>query len=81
LITAALLLIATLLFVMALNMADGVVIPNILMATRGVFIVLISFVLTHRGSTALDTQSKSVYAFRLAASLLIVLSIGIAMKG
>ena len=65
---------------MALTIANGVVIPNILMATRGVFIVLISLILTHRGSTILDTQSKRVYAFCFAASLLIVLSIFIAMK-
>ena len=81
LISATLLLVATLLFVMALKIAEGVVIPNILMATRGVFIVLISLVLTHVGSTVLDQQSKAVYALRFAASLLIVLSIIIALRG
>lgn len=80
LVSATLLLVATLLFVLALNLAEGVVIPNILMATRGVFIVLISLALTHFGSTVLDQQTKAVYALRFAASLLMVLSIVIALK-
>jgi drug/metabolite transporter (DMT)-like permease len=69
---------ATLLFVILLKMCSGVVIPNILQATRGVFIVLISAVLTHRGSTILETQSRKVYTLRLAASILIIVSIWIA---
>jgi drug/metabolite transporter (DMT)-like permease len=73
------LVISTLCFVVAMNLAEGIVVPNILMATRGVFIVLISLVLTHRGSRALDEQSKAVYALRFAASLLIVLAVAIAL--
>ena len=69
---------ATLLFVILLKMCSGVVIPNILQATRGIFIVLISAVLTHRGSTILETQSRKVYLLRLAASILIIISIWIA---
>jgi uncharacterized membrane protein len=71
---------ATLLFVIMLKMSSGVVIPNILMSTRGIFIVLISAVLTHRGSTMLETQSKKVYMLRLAASFLIAFSIWIALS-
>ncbi len=71
---------ATLLFTVMLKMSSGVVIPNILQSTRGIFIVLISAVLTHRGSTMLETQSKKVYMLRLAASLLIVVSIWIALS-
>jgi drug/metabolite transporter (DMT)-like permease len=71
---------ATLLYVILLKMSSGVVIPNILQSTRGIFIVLISAVLTHRGSTLLETQSKKVYLLRLAASLLIVVSIWIALS-
>jgi drug/metabolite transporter (DMT)-like permease len=71
---------ATLLFVIMLKIGSGVVIPNILMSTRGLFIVLISALLTHRGSTILETQSKKVYMLRLAASLLIVVSIWIALS-
>ena len=71
---------ATLLYVILLKMSSGVVIPNILQSTRGIFIVLISAVLTHRGSTMLETQSKKVYMLRLAASLLIVVSIWIALS-
>ena len=61
-------------------MCSGVVIPNILQATRGIFIVLISAVLTHRGSTMLETQSGKVYGLRLAASVLIMVSIWIALS-
>ena len=71
---------ATLLFVILLKMCSGVVIPNILQATRGIFIVLISAVLTHRGSTILETQSRKVYMLRLAASILIIVSIWIALS-
>jgi drug/metabolite transporter (DMT)-like permease len=71
---------ATLLFVILLKMGSGVVIPNILQSTRGLFIVLISAVLTHRGSTMLETQSKKVYMLRLAASILIIISIWIALS-
>ena len=71
---------ATLLFVIMLKMSSGVVIPNILQSTRGIFIVLISAVLTHRGSTMLETQSKKVYMLRLAASILIIVSIWIALS-
>ena len=71
---------ATLLFVIMFKMCSGVVIPNILMSTRGIFIVLISAVLTQRGSTMLETQSKKVYMLRLAASILIIVSIWIALS-
>jgi drug/metabolite transporter (DMT)-like permease len=71
---------ATLLFVIMFEMSSGVVIPNILQSTRGIFIVLISAVLAHRGSTILETQSKRVYMLRLAASILIIVSIWIALS-
>ncbi len=71
---------ATLLYVILLEMDNGVVIPNILQSTRGIFIVLISAFLTHRGSTILETQSKKVYMLRLAASILIIVSIWIALS-
>jgi len=71
---------ATLLFVVMLKMGNGVVIPNILQSTRGIFIVLISAVLSHRGSTILETQSRKVYMLRLAASILILVSIWIALS-
>jgi uncharacterized membrane protein len=78
--SAVSLITATLLFVIMLKMSSGVVIPNILMSTRGIFIVLITAVLTHRGSTLLETQSKKVYLLRLAASFLIMVSIWIALS-
>ncbi len=71
---------ATLLFTVMLRMSSGVVIPNILQSTRGIFIVLISAVLSHRGSAMLETQSRKVYALRLAASVLILVSIWIAFR-
>jgi drug/metabolite transporter (DMT)-like permease len=78
--SAVALVAATLLFTVMLKMSSGVVIPNILQSTRGIFIVLISAVLTHRGSKILETQSKSVYMLRLAASILILVSIWIALS-
>ena len=71
---------ATLLFTVMLKMSSGVVIPNILQSTRGIFIVLISALLTHRGSTTLETQSRQVYMLRLIASILIIVSIWIALS-
>jgi drug/metabolite transporter (DMT)-like permease len=70
---------ATLLFVILFEMSSGVVIPNILQSTRGIFIVLISAVLTYRGSTILEKQSKKVYMLRLTASILILFSIWITL--
>ncbi len=71
---------ATLLFTVMLKMSAGVVIPNILQSTRGIFIVLISAVLSHRGSTMLETQNRKVYVLRLAASILIIVSVWIALS-
>jgi drug/metabolite transporter (DMT)-like permease len=71
---------ATLLFAVLLKLCSGVVIPNILQSTRGIFIVLISALLTHRGSTVLETQSRKVYMLRLAAAVLIIVSIWIALS-
>jgi drug/metabolite transporter (DMT)-like permease len=78
--SAVALVTATLLFVILLKMGNGVVIPNILQSTRGIFIVLISAALTHRGSTVLETQSRKVYLLRLTASILIIISIWIALS-
>ncbi len=78
--SAVALVAATLLFVLMFEMSRGVVIPNILQSTRGIFIVLISAFLARRGSTALETQSRNVYLIRLAASVLIVVSIWIALS-
>jgi drug/metabolite transporter (DMT)-like permease len=81
LVSASFLLGATLLFVMSLRIAEGVLIPNILQSTRGVFIVLISAVLARSGSTALETHGTKVYLLRLLASSLIIVSIWIALSG
>lgn len=75
LISSVLLISATLLFVTSLNLANGVVVPNILISTRGIFIVLISAVLSHRGRVNIESQTKKVYFLRFAASNLIILSI------
>ena len=80
LISAFFLVVATLLLTNLFEIADGVVIPNILASTRGVFIVLISAVLSHRGSTLLETQTRKIYLFRLVASSLIILSIWITLS-
>ena len=79
-LSALFLLVATLLFVISLRIAEGVLIPNILQSTRGVFIVLISAVLAHRGSTLLETHNKKIYLLRLFASSLIIVSIWIALS-
>lgn len=76
LMTSVVLLLGSLLIVLTFKLGDGVLIPNILMASRGVFIVLISMVAGSR----LDKQSGKVYLLRLAASELIILSIWIALS-
>ncbi len=77
--SAVSLVVATLLFTVMLQMSNGVVIPNILQSTRGIFIVLISAFLTRRGITILETQSRNVYRLRLAAAALIMVSIWLAL--
>jgi drug/metabolite transporter (DMT)-like permease len=78
--SAFFLVLATLLFVISLQIAEGVLIPNILQSTRGVFIVLISAALARSGSTALETHSTKVYLLRFFASSLIIVSIWIALS-
>jgi drug/metabolite transporter (DMT)-like permease len=80
LISAIFLIVATLLLTISFRIADGVVIPNILVSSRGVFVVLISAVLSQRGSTLLETQTWKIYLLRLVASCLIMLSIWIALR-
>jgi len=76
---AAFLVVATLLFIMCFRISNSIVIPNILMSTRGLFIVLLTALLSRCGWLALDTQSASVYAWRFAASLLILVSVVVAL--
>lgn len=59
LVSSFFLVVATLLFVVSLEIADGVPVPNILQSTRGVLIVLISAVLARCGSAVLETLSVS----------------------
>lgn len=74
-VAAIFLFVATLLLTVSFKIADGVVIPNILVSTRGIFVVFISAVLTHRGSTLLETQTPKIYLLRFVASSLIIFSI------
>jgi len=80
LISAIFLVVATLLLTVSFKIANGVVIPNILVSTRGIFIVIISTVLSHHGSTLLETQTRKIYLLRLVASSLIILSIWITLS-
>jgi drug/metabolite transporter (DMT)-like permease len=80
LISAIFLIVATLLLTISFKIADGVVIPNILVSSRGVFVVIVSAVLSHHGSTLLETQTWKIYLLRFVASSLIILSIWIALS-
>lgn len=80
LISAIFLVIATLLLTISFGIADGVVIPNILVSTRGIFIVIISAALTHRGSSLIETQPRKIYFLRFVASSLIITSIWITLS-
>ena len=78
--SAIFLVVATLLLTISFKIAKGVVIPNILVSTRGIFIVLISAILSQRGSSLLETQTWKIYLLRLAASSLILFSIWITLS-
>ena len=80
LVSAVFLVVATLLLTVLFKIADGVVIPNILASTRGIFIVIISAVLSLRGSALLETQTWKIYLLRFVASSLIILSIWITLS-
>jgi len=80
LISAIFLVVATLLLTISFGIAEGVVIPNILVSTRGIFIVIISAVLSYCGSTLLETQTRKIYLLRFVASSLIILSIWITLN-
>lgn len=80
LVSAIFLIVSTLLLAISFGIANGVVIPNILVSTRGIFIVIISAVLSHQGSTLLETQNWKIYLLRFVASSLIILSIWITLS-
>jgi drug/metabolite transporter (DMT)-like permease len=77
-ISSVSLIVSTVLFVTMFKISDGIVIPNILMSSRGIFIVLISAFLAHRGIGTLETQTRKVFLLRFIASVLIIFSIWIA---
>ena len=80
LISAIFLVVATLLLTITFGAANGVVIPNILVSTRGIFIVIISAALSYRGSTLLETQTWKIYLLRFVASSLMIISIWITLS-
>jgi drug/metabolite transporter (DMT)-like permease len=80
LLAAVFLIAATLLFVQSFTLAQGIILPNILVSTRGVFIVVLTAVAGLREHTALDVQSRWVFMLRLAASGLLVFSIWLALR-
>ena len=80
LLAAAFLLAATSLFVVSFDLAKGVVVPNILMSTRGVFIVLISAAMNSGKRFALDRQNRWTYLLRLAASAAIIFAVWLALS-
>ena len=80
LVSGIFLVVATLLLTISFGIAEGVVIPNILVSTRGIFIVIISAVLSYRGSTLLETQTRKIFLLRFVASSLIILSIWITLN-
>lgn len=71
---------ATLMYVLSLRLAQGIVVPNILVSSRGVFIVVISAAASHFGVMTLDEQNRRIYLLRFAASLLILVSIWLALS-
>ena len=80
LLAAGFLVAATSLFVVSFDLAKGVVVPNILMSTRGVFIVLITAAMSSAGRHSLDRQSRWTYLLRFAASVVIIFSVWLAMS-
>lgn len=80
LLAAAFLVAATSLFVVSFDLAKGVVVPNILMSTRGVFIVLLSAAMNSRKRFSLDRQNRWVYLLRLVASAAIIFAVWLALS-
>jgi drug/metabolite transporter (DMT)-like permease len=79
-LAAVFLITATLLFVHSFNLAHNVILPNILVSTRGVFIVVLTAIAGLRAHTALDIQSRWVFMLRLGASALLIFSIWLALS-
>jgi hypothetical protein len=80
LLAAGFLVTATSLFVVSFDLAKGVVVPNILMSTRGVFIVLLSAAMNSDKRFSLDRQNRWTYLLRLAASAAIIFSVWLALS-
>lgn len=63
----------------ALHFSDGVLIPNIVLSTRGFFALMMGFTLGQALKIPMERQPKSVYALRTAGSFLLLAGLIIAL--
>ena len=80
LVAAFFLVVATLMLLITMQISQGVLIPNILVATRGIFLVIISAGFAYFGSNLLERQTKGVYILRFVASVMVILSIWLTLR-
>jgi len=59
----------------AYRLADGVTIPNIVLASRGLFLLAVGYVLSKALRVPIERQPASVYVLRTAGALLLGLSV------
>ena len=65
----------------AYGAADGVTIPNVLLATRGLFVLGAGYLLGKLLKTPMESQPGRVYALRVLGALLILGSIVLVFAG
>jgi len=71
----------TALFFLSFKMGSNITIPNILLSSRGVLVVLATFVLAHvAGNLILESQSRHTYAFRFLGAVLMSLAVALVVE-
>ena len=66
-------------FFRALDLSDGVTIPNIVLSTRGFFALLIGFTLGQALKIPMERQSNRIYLLRAAGSVFLLAGLLIAL--
>ncbi len=70
-------LVANFLFFHSIQSGGNVTIPNIILSSRGIFVVICTFILSHLGYKVLELHRSGIYLYRLIGALLITVSVGL----
>ena len=71
----------TVFFYLSVKMGDNITVPNILLSSRGVLVVLATFVLSHLAKNpVLESQNRRTYAIRFVGAVLMSVAVALVIK-